>query len=284
MLSLVVRSPALVKPASRDPATPALVAAALAEIDPILGRCIAVVPLDTGDESSMRAFLASDCVVASGSDATLDAVRARLGPGQQFVGYGHRFSVAAVGADALDASTAEALALDVSLWDQLGCMSPIAIYAVGSAAAAREAFAEELAQALARRERVAPLGEIDAASGALVRHEREEARMRLAGTPTGRLLEGEDLRWTVVLEPDARARPAPLHRFVRIHPVSSPEELAAALAPVLDQLSTVAIAGLERPSLGLDPARLCDPGRMQCPPLGAPHDGRPLLTPLLATP
>jgi hypothetical protein len=281
VLVLAVRSPALVKPASRDPVTPNLVAASLREIDPGLAACVAVVPIDTGDESSLRAFLASECVVASGADATIDAVRSRLGAEQRFVGYGHRFSIAALGPAALDDATARALARDISLWDQRGCMSPIAIYTVGCSAAARIAFADALAGALAAREREAPLGEIDAPSGALVRTERDEARVRLAGSAYGRLHESEQLRWTVVLETDARPRVAPLHRFVRIHPVVDAAEFAAVLVPLAHRLSTAALAGVDGEVEALAATRICEPGWMQRPPLGVPHDGLPLLTPLL---
>lgn len=282
VLSLVVRSPALVKPASRDPVTASLVAASLREVDSQLGACIEVVPLDTGNDASMAAFLSSECVVASGADATIETLRSRLAPDQRLVAYGHRFSIAAIGARALDRQTAEALALDVSLWDQLGCMSPVAIYAVGCDAPALVDFAEALAGELATRERTAPLGEIDAASGALVRHERDEARMRFAAYQGGRLYEGEDLRWTVVLETDAQPRRAPLHRFVRIHPVRDALELEQAVGPLAHQLSTAALAGaVETAMPALAGARVCEPGRMQCPPLGDSHDGQPLLLPLL---
>jgi hypothetical protein len=281
MLSLLVRSPVLVKPASRDPVTAGLIAESLREIDPTLGACVEVLPLDTSDDAALDDFLASECVVASGSDATIRAVRSRLAAGQCFVGYGHRFSVAALGPSALDANAAEALALDISLWDQLGCMSPVAIYAVGCPAPQRTVFAQELARALEARERAAPRGEIDTASGAIVRTERDEARMRLAAQESCHLSEGDGLAWTVVLEADARPRPTPLHRFVRIHPVEDLAELDAVLAPRASQLSTAALAGVDSEIAALAQVRLCAPGEMQCPPLGEPHDGRALLTPLL---
>lgn len=284
VLSLLVRSPTLVKPASRDPVTASLLAESLGEIDAALAACVEVVPLDTSDDASVKSFLASECIVASGSDATIEVVRSQLAPSQCFVGYGHRFSIAALGPSALDESVAEALALDVSLWDQLGCMSPVAIYAVGGAAPRQVAFAQALAGALETRERVAPRGEIDAASGAIVRHERDEARMRFAALESGQLYEGENLRWTVVLEADARPRRAPLHRFVRIHPVADLAELESVLAPQASRLSTAALAGVDSEIAALAGARICAPGEMQRPPLGAPHDGQPLLIPLLLIP
>jgi len=295
VLSLAVRSPALVKPASRDPVTAGLVAASLREIDPALADCVGVVPIDTDDEASMREFLASPCVVASGSDATIESIRSQLDPQQRFVGFGHRFSLALLGPGALDEDTAAAVAQDAALWDQLGCMSPVAIYAADCEPASLRAFAEALARAFSVREQFTPLGEIDVASAARVRHEREEARMRFAASGVGQLYESQGVRWTVVLEPDAQPRPAPLHRFLRIHPISdrtadgsgrgAVSSVGELLDPIADQLSTVAAAGFLDPlPAGLSGGagyRVCQPGQMQRPGLGEPHDAQPLLTPLL---
>jgi hypothetical protein len=74
VLPLVLGSAVAVKPASRDLVTPRLVAESLAEIDPLLGRCIAVLPFSSDDEEAARAFFSSDCVVATGSDETLAQV------------------------------------------------------------------------------------------------------------------------------------------------------------------------------------------------------------------
>jgi hypothetical protein len=280
LLSLLVRSPVLVKPASHDPVTARWVQRSLAEIDPALGECVAVVDVDHGDEEQLRALLASDCVVCSGGDATIASVARRIRPEQRFVAYGHRFSIAAVAADRLDHADADRVALDVSLWDQLGCMSPVEVYLVGAQSATAGAFAESLASALARREEQAPLGEVDLASASLIRHERDAARMRAAAGGPGSLHESAGLRWTVVEEPDDSPRPAPLHRFVRVRTAPTPDALQRTLAPRAHQLSTVGVSGdLAIPALG--ESRQCALGRMQTPPLDAPHDGQPLLLPIL---
>lgn len=281
VLSLLVRSPALVKPASRDPVTPSLVLESLAAIDADLAACIGIVSIDRRDEAGLKGLLASECIVSSGADATIEAVQAQLSGDQRFVGYGHRFSIAVLADSALDSEHARLVALDVSLWDQLGCMSPVEIYVLGGDADARAGFARALADALRAREEVAPLGEIDAASASLVRHERDTARMRLANGGAGQLYESEGLRWTVVEESDAAQRPTPLHRFVRIVPVANERTLEEALAPRAHQLSSAALAGCAPAIPALAQARRCQPGQMQAPPLDAPHDGQPLLAPLL---
>jgi len=289
---LVLRSPVLVRPASRDLVTPKLVAESIASVDPELARCIEVVSFGSDDRPCLESFLAADCVVASGSDETIADVRGALRPNQRFVGYGHRLSIAVVGPEActgerLDA-TAAALALDVALWDQLGCLSPVAVFVVGGDDAPCDALAEALGAALEARERALPRGAVDKQSAALAANERAEAEMRAAAGHAVALHAGDDGRFSVIREDDAALRPTPLHRFVRIHPVASADALVEALQPIARYLAAVALTGfasepereLERRLLGLGASRICRPGSMQAPPLDWPHDGQPVLLPL----
>jgi len=286
---LALRSPVAVKPASRDLVSPALAARSIAETDAELGRSVAVLEFPGDDEGCVRALCGAGCVVANGSDETLARVTARLAPGRRFVGYGHRVSVAAVGAGARGAgleAAARELALDVALWDQLGCLSPIAAYAAGGAGPAAE-LAEALADALAGLATRLPRGAIDAVAAARVASERAEAEMRAAAGRPVALRAGAGTSWTVVREEDARLRPAPLYRFVRVHPVADEADLLDALRPLARHLAGVGIAGfgdrtpeVARALAALGASRVCPLGRLQSPPLAWPRDGRPVLLPL----
>jgi hypothetical protein len=286
---LVLRSPVLAKASSRDPITPRLVARSIAEMDAELGDCVEVVEIPGDDEAGVGALLESDCVVATGSDSTVASVAARVAPPRRFVGYGHRVSVAALGQAATRgralAEECEGLALDVALWDQLGCLSPVAVYVASPEAGAAGRVAEELADALARAEERWPRGEVDVAAAGRIAHERAEAELRCAAGRDVTLYAQE--HFTVVREESAAARPAPLHRFVRVHPVGGPGELCAALHPLAAHLAGVALAGFGADTHGvareladLGASRLCRPGRLQRPPLGWRHDNRGVLTPL----
>jgi hypothetical protein len=92
----------------------------------------------------------------------------------------------------------------------------------------------------------------------------------------------EALSYTVVVEADASWRSAPLHRFVRVHPVPDRGSLLAAIAPVSKHLAAIAVAGIEPDELGdTGASRICEPGSMQTPPLDWPHDNQPILLPLV---
>jgi hypothetical protein len=82
---LALRWPVLAKPASRDPVTPRLVAASLADVDAELGHCVAIADFRSSDEACLRALLEADCVVATGTDASISALAARVAPPRRTV-------------------------------------------------------------------------------------------------------------------------------------------------------------------------------------------------------
>jgi hypothetical protein len=243
---LALRSPVLAKPASRDPVTAPLVAEALAEVDEGLGRCLAIARFGSSDEACLHALLEASCVVATGSDASIAALAALVQPPRRFVPSGHRLSLAALGPEALRGGTLEqaanGIALDAALWDQQGCQSPLAVYAVGADREAPDRLADALAAALvsleariraAPRRPPAPRPSATSARGGAAR------RGRFGCAPAG----GPAQRWAVVRETDAAPRPAPLNRFLRVHPVENAERLLEALRPLAPHLSGVALAG-----------------------------------------
>jgi hypothetical protein len=288
---LVLRSPVLAKCASRDPVTGPLVARAVAEVDAELGACVDAVSVPSGDAEAMQALLEADCVLATGSDETIAAVRERVGEGQRLVSHGHRLSLAALGDAATRGDTlsraAEGLAVDVALWDQLGCLSPIAVYVASPDPQAADRAAEALAAELARAETRWPRGCVETAAAARFANERAEAELRAAANPRVSLLADPELRWTVVREADARPRPAPLHRFLRVQPVPDEAALLDAIAPLARHLAAVAVAGFGKREAELVAAlarlgasRTCPPGQLQTPPLDWRNDGRGVLAPL----
>jgi hypothetical protein len=282
---LALRSPVLVKPSAHDPVSAPLFARALGERDPLLAACVEIADFRREDAESLAAFCEAECVVATGSDAAVAAVRAAGSP-RRFVGYGHRDSLAVLGPDATRsdalAATAAAIALDVALWDQLGCLSPLAVHVVGADRSAAARVGEALAEALANAESRWPRGAVDAGVAAAIAHERAEAEMREA-----KLFASPGTAWSVVVESDARRRTAPLHRFVRVQPSRDADVCLAALQPHGAQLQAVALAGfgaahdaIAAALAELGASRVCAPGTLQSPPLSWPRDNVPVLLPL----
>ncbi len=288
LLPLALRSAVLCKPASRDPITPSLVVDSLSEVDPLLADCVGVVPFEKGDPEANKIFYASPCVVATGSGETIAEVESYLAPHQRRVLYGHRVSIAVIEmkerSDAKLANLVHDLATDIALWDQLGCLSPVAFYLVGGADDTAEAFAEALSAALANAQQRWPRGAVTPETASLIARERSDTEMRSALGNPARVIASSGTEWTVVLEADTDLRPAPLHRFIRLVPVPALDSLARALEPVAPYLAGVALAGFEaereeltRRLFELGASRICEPGHLQIPPLDWRRDNQPLL-------
>ena len=290
LLPLVLQSPVLVKTGQRDRKTAHHVVSSIADCDPKLAACISIVDFDRDQTDAIQALLRAPCIVAMGSDSTIKELSSHVEAWQRWVPYGHRLSLAVLGSHAQTAAeriqTSKQLAQDVALWDQSGCLSPAAVFILGTAANAART-AESLADALRDLAPEWPRGAIDTHTAAAIHHEREEARLRSAAGQEVQVYASDDTSWTVISEADSQWRATPLHRFVRVYPIASIEALSGALSPLSAYLSSVALTGfgaqddmVAQKIIELGASRVCTLGALQTPPLGWHHDGRPLLLPL----
>ena len=93
VLGVLVRSAQFVKCASGAALVPRLFAHSLYEVEPKLGACLEIAEW-RGEHHALTdaLFNEADCVTATGTDDTLEAVRARVPAKARFIGYGHRVS------------------------------------------------------------------------------------------------------------------------------------------------------------------------------------------------
>jgi len=218
LLSLALGSAILVKSAAGDAIFPAVFAQSIGERDHVLGKCVAVTYWHGGDRDlEEAAFSSSGLVVASGSDAAIAAIAARV-PGR-FIGHGHKVSFAAIGAECLaEGGTARdlarRLAYDVSLWDQQGCLSPQLCYIESGAHLAPGQFAELLAEELTAYAQELPPRKLSVEEQAAVLRFRHEAEW---ATPDATVLTSPDMmHWSISLEPGATFLPTCLNRCIRL--------------------------------------------------------------------
>jgi hypothetical protein len=224
----------------------------------------------------------ADVVVAFGSDATMEAIRKQLRLDQKFIPHGHAVSLLWLAdPNRLTRSQARACAVDVLTYDQLGCLSPQAIYVP------RGTDIDSLGRKIAR-----------ALEAHWLKLEKKPARPLSAAA---RIAEARDmahalghrvwlppkkhLGWTLIHDPDPAFQPSPLHGVIILREVAE-SQIGAALASVAGRISTVGIAGQLSSRLGnvflsLGVSRFCAAGRMQFPPLTWHHDGRSSLAELV---
>jgi hypothetical protein len=286
--ALLVKSATLGKSAGAEPLFPVLFAGTIAEEDPGLARCLAVLHWPGGQEDvEQTAFTRSDAVMATAGLRATESLARRVPVGMPFVPYGHKISFAVVGHEALAltryADTARRVARDVSQYDQQGCLSPHAVFVERGGAVGPWAFAAALAAEMERYERSRPraaLGLEESAAIAAVRSQ-YEFRSYAEGGGVKVLTSRHGNAWTVLFEErPERFEPSVLNRVVRVHPVDGIEDVVPQLLPLRRYLQTAGVAcAPERldawASLlgrcGAD--RICAVGQMPQPAAGWHHDG-----------
>ncbi len=256
--ALLAGRPLLLKSSRDEPLFAAALVAALAEAEPALGEAFAAATFAGDDAELVEAALANAArVVAYGGAQALGALAGRLG--SRLLAHGPKASVALVGRDVDPVGVGRALARDVALYDQRGCLSIHAIYTDGDA---RE-LGEALAWGLALEHGRLPPGPLEPAAAAAVQ------QLRGAADLAGRLvLRLELAQGTVVIDPELRFAPSPGLRTVRIHPLAALGAALDALTPWRGRLQGVALAGdsawaLEAPLAALGASRAAEPGRLQ---------------------
>lgn len=287
VMGLLARSAQFIKCGSGASYLPRLFAHSLYDADHKLGACLELAEWPGGLTALEEGLFAeADCVLVTGSDETLAAIRGRLPAHTRFVGYGHRVSFGFIAADVLFGRGAKRIAAaaadDVVAWNQLGCLSPHVFYVQNGGEVGPEQFAQLLAEELETREKVEPRGEIPTKVAAGIASRRAIYEVRAAHSPETQLWQSPgSTAWTVVCEADPRFAGSCLHRFIYVKKVANLTDALHGADAVRGQVSTVAIATEEKQTdLATQLARwgatrICPIGQMQNPPLHWRHDGRP---------
>lgn len=278
--SLLVKSASFCKASSRDPLFPSLYLASLHEIDPDLASCVQLQRWKGGEKEIERAlFHEASTIVAFGDDSTLRSVKSQLPAGKRFLGFGHKLGFAVIDGDA----DPDAVACDVSLYDQQGCLSPHVVYVGGNP----RTFAERLAVAMEEFNRRIPRGKLSMEESAAIARVRDAYEFRSASdSRVGLWVSRNSDAWTVIYEDEPMFATSPLNRVVFVKPLS---DLEASVAHAQSYIHNVGLACAperwcewEMRFKALGAARVCPVGQMQKPPLSFAAGIRPKLQELIS--
>jgi hypothetical protein len=291
-IGLIAGASMIVKTASAEPVFFDQFARTLSELDQKVGARIVVFSWSR-ERDDLTAAMAANCdrVVAYGDDATIKAFRGVPAA----IGFGSRVSGAVVAASALvptriDA-VAESLARDVTLFEQLGCVSVHHIFVVSPNRDSAREFAARMASALDLLAHSMPPAKIPIPDAAEIRGLRERARWRrISGEPI-ELFEGPRLEWTVVFDPQAQEpfKVSPGFRTAYVTGVRDEPQLLARMTPASGRIEAIAIAGDDAETrriaamlANLGISYFSAPGEIQSPPLDWRHGGGTFLDMMVA--
>jgi len=279
--ALLARSCLILKLSTGESVTGASFVRSLNEVAPDLAPAVALAAWTGGDVAAEADALAgSDLVVATGEQATLDAIRSRRdGP---MLTYGPRYAAGVVSGGSQERGDAwwDEITREIVLWEQRGCLSPRILFVVGGDP---EGVAARVASALARREAKWPAPRPDEGAAASVHQAR--SRWEMLDPSAGGLMTPGSTSWTVVWDRTPSLDAGPPARFVRVTGVERAEVLLSLIAGAgevvqgvgYEDSPMVPVAGLR----GLRLPRLCPLASIQDPPAGWRADGRSGLAELL---
>lgn len=212
-------------------------------------------------------------VIVFGTDETIESIRARIRPDQRFLAHGHRVSIGIV-LDDPEFLSVPGAAMDASLFDQQGCLSPHAFFIRQDA----RTYAAQLAAEMDSVNSQMPRSPISPGESARIRSIREQYAFEAANNPGVQLWTSPgSTDWTVIYDESLGFTPSCLNRVVFVKPLAGDLRIP--------HLSTIGLwpATLEnaRRVRSWGASRLCEIGRMQLPPATWHQDAQQTLAPLV---
>jgi hypothetical protein len=284
---LLVKAGNIGKVASAEPLMASWFAELVAEINPTLGQCLAVVWWKGGDIDREQALLnQADLVVAYGNNDTLQQVRDRTPITTRCLTYSHKVSFGMISRAALDTGKAWAVAhqaaYDIVRYDQQGCYSPHLFFVEKGGAVTPQEFAQYIANELNCFEEKFPRRalSIEEAGGVAAWQQTEE--MKSFSDENSTVMSDANGAWSVAYsEAEDNLAPSGLNRTAKVISVETLDDVPARISPYKAFLQTVGIAAAPEElrrladllgTVGI--TRISALEHMTSPEAGWHHDGR----------
>ncbi|WP_096550135.1 acyl-CoA reductase [Ureibacillus thermosphaericus] len=284
---LLVKAGNIGKVSSSEPLFAGWFAKALAEAEPSLANCFAVVWWKGGDEKREKMiFEKSNLVIGYGNNETLQALKKQVPITTRFLPFGHKVSFGIISKSALDAHKAWRIAhqaaLDVIRYDQQGCYSPHLFYVQKGGKVSPVEFARLIAGELENFEKRYPRRKLSMEESVALASWRQKEEMSTF-TATGKEVLGTSThQWTVVYEEEEKVFTAsPLNRVIRVISFEKLEDILPYIKPYRSFLQTIGMAATPKELFhwaellaNVGVTRITALGKMTSPEAGWHHDGR----------
>jgi len=269
--ALALRIPVTLKPPTAHQAFIHALISGMKQADPLFDGCLDWIDRPKSDPVVQTMIADAAMVMVFGKDQTVAKVQA-LRPGRPTMVYGHREAVEVVAGPVLD-GLFDAIARDIAMYDQAGCLSPHIVALKRDVMPAKD-FSQNLYKALKTIEKKLPqkLSFEDAAGTRLFIQDMIQKDARLA--------DPENLVPNVIFNGRRPFISGPGNRIVQVMGFSDWDDLFLLLKPLRRHIQGIAVYP--------DPANFARilqknqdfaawitvPGTLQAPPVLWPEDGR----------
>jgi hypothetical protein len=283
--ALLVKSAVITKVASGEPTFAARFVATLADADPRLGDAIVCTYWARHEDEVRDAVLDhADTVIAYGGDDACAQMRRACRPHQNYIEHGHKLSVGVVSRayhQARGQHLYDAIARDVSVFNQHACIAPQVYFFEATATQVREEIGVGIAAALERYAERTPLGQVSPRDAAAIHLHRASDMWMAATNDSHDAWHARGLDWTVRLASTLSDARGGGNRYLTLIPISEPRAALDHLRPFGRYLQNVGLGVVEHELMAcaeafarLGACRISEPGRMAEPSMMWRHDGR----------
>lgn len=284
---LLVKSGTIGKVSSTEPICASIFAKVLADVEPRLADCLAIIWWSNEDvHAPSHLFQQSDTVIAYGGSSALSAIQKLVPTTTRFLPHGHKLSFGMVSTSALSLARAKRVAtqaaLDIARYEQQGCYSPQTFYVERGAQMSPQEFAQSLASELVALGHKYPRTHLSLEEASHIANWRESHEFAMLQNASIQVL-GDKKDTFVVVYSDipVSLSPSPLNRCISVIAVDSLHEVIPLITEQRAYLQTVGLATNPETLLALADAlgqagvtRICAIGEMTSPAAGWHHDGR----------
>jgi hypothetical protein len=284
---LLVKAGNVGKVPSAEPLFAGWFAQLVAEMQPDLADCFAIVWWKGGDAARETALLKqADVVLAYGGNESLEAIRSRVPVTTRYLPYGHKLSFGMISRASLDVRKATAVAhqaaYDVVRYDQQGCYSPHVFFVERGGKVSPRDFCRYVAHELESFELKFSRRALTIAEAGDVAAWRHQAEAQGVAQPDHEMIGDDAGAWSVAyVEDEEILAPSGLNRTIKIVAVDALDDVAPRIAPFKAFLQTVGIVAPPEElyrladQLGqVGVTRISALGQMTAPEAGWHHDGR----------
>lgn len=254
------------------------------DVDGVVSKSVALIDFPSSEDKVIQTLKSAvDGIVVWGGEQAVKAYRKDLSLHTRLIAFGPKLSFSlitqkGITEDSLN-SIAEALANDISIWDQNACTAPQLVYVQNKEIIPK--LTEAIGMALAEKSKTLPAGPADLNTAVEIRKMRTVAEIA-SGRGLSYLAASEkNLDYTVVVDNQTAITPSPLHRTIRLIPIDDLQVVYSEMENLKGLLQTVGVAAdlneqmeIHHQLARMGATRIVDLGSMAGGEIDDPHDGQ----------